>query len=208
MAAEQVVSEGYKAVELVVASGIGGTVVGVIMNFWVGKKLQAQQHEHDKRIIEYTSLHDKQAEIIADFYAQLSGLYGSIEQLMAEYQLREMKEEIEREHPHIQKSKQIGLTGEEQEAVNIVKVCNMELFEFYRKNKIYLSSIACELTNRFCTLASYLAVNYHNVTSKDEDGKLYVTSEVKKVWDKAIEVIPKLLTQLEKEFRDILGVKS
>ena len=51
-------------------------------------------------------------------------------------------------------------------------------------------------------------MNYSSVTFKDEDGKLYVTSEVKDVWDKAIEVIPELLTQLENEFRDILGVKS
>jgi hypothetical protein len=166
MAVEQAVSEGYKAVELVVASGIGG-VLGTLITFLVSWKLQTQKHEHNKRIIEYTSLHDKQAEIIADFYAQLSGLYGSIEQLMGKYQMREMKEEIEREHPYIPKSKQIGLTEEEQKAVDAVKICDKELFEFYRKKKIYLSLAVCELTNRFCNLASYLAMNYHNVTFKE-----------------------------------------
>lgn len=50
--------------------------------------------------------------------------------------------------------------------------------------------------------------NYQNVALKDEKGNLYVSSEVKKVWDKAIETIPQLLSLLEVEFRDILGVKS
>ncbi len=166
------------------------------------------QLEAQKRVIEYTSLHDKRGHIIADFYAQLSCLYGSIEQLMSKYRMREIKEDIEKEHPYIPRSKQIGLSAEEQQAIDAVKACNMELFEFYRKNKIYLSLTVCELTDRFCTLASYLAMNYHNVTFKDKEGKLIVASKVKEVWDMAIETIPKLLTQLEKEFRDILGVKS
>ena len=207
MSIEQAWYEGYKAVELVVASGIGGTIVGVIMKFWVEKRLQVQRYEHDKKIIEYTSLHDKQAEIIANFYSLLSDLYGRIEQLMSKYQMREMKEDIEREPPCVAKSKHIGLTSDEQQAIDAVQICNKSLYEFYRKNKIYFSPIACDLTNRFCTLTSYLSMNYLSVTYKDENGNLYVDPKVKEVWDKAVETIPQLLTQLEDEFRDILGVK-
>jgi len=165
------------------------------------------QLEAQKRVIEYTSLHGKRAHIIADFYARLSDLYGCIQRLMGEYQMREMKEEIEKEHPYIPRSERIGLTVEEQQAIDAVRACNKELFEFYRRNKIYLSLIVCDLTDRFCTLTSYLAMNYHNVTFKDHDGNLYVNPKVKEVWDKAIETIPNLLVQLEIEFRDILGVK-
>jgi len=207
MSEQQSLSTGIEVLKLIVAGGIGGTVASCIGNWFVNKKLQAQKHEHEKRIIEYTSLHDRQAQIIADFYAQLAELYRSIEHLMATYEMRERKEAIEKEHPYIPRSKQRGWTPEEKQAVDTVKAYNKELFEFYRKNKIYLSPAVCELTDRFCTLASYLAINYHNVTFKDEDGYLFVNPEVKEVWDKAIETIPKLLTQLEKEFRDILGVK-
>ena len=121
---------------------------------------------------------------------------------------RLMKEEIEKDHPYIPRSEQIGLTVEEQQAIDAVHVCNKDLFEFYRKNRIYFSLAICNLTDRFCGLASYLAMEYLGVTYKDEAGNLYVNSKVKEVWDKATETIPQLLTQLEIEFRDILGVKS
>lgn len=165
------------------------------------------QLEAQKRVIEYTSLHDKRGQIIADFYAQLSDLDMCIQHLMGAYQMREIKEEIEKEHPYVPRSKQIGLTAEEQQRVDAVKACNNKLFEFYSRNKIYFNPAICELTDRFCGLTSYMEMNYHNVTYKDEDGKLIVTLEVKEVWDKAIETIPNLLVQLEKEFRYILGVK-
>lgn len=224
MAEEQLISaEVVEALKLIASGGFGAAIIGIIGKLVFDRKLQIQKAEYDKqleslksklqletqkKVIEYTSLHDKQAQIIADFYAQLSGLYGSIEHLMARYRMREIKEDIEKEHPYIPRSKQIGLTAEEQQAVDAVEACNKDLFEFYRKNKIYLSLAVCDLTDRFCTLASYLAMNYHNVTFKDENGNLYVNPKVKEVWDKAIETIPKLLTQLEIEFRDILGVNS
>jgi len=209
MAEEQAISTGIEALKLIVAGGIGGAVASCIGNWFVSKKLQALKHQDDKRIIEYTSLHDKQAQIITDFYAQLADLYGCIERLMGEYRMREIKEQVEKELPHFPSPpKEIGLTAEEQKKIDAVHACNKELFEFYRRNKIYLSIIVCDLTDRFCTLASYLAMNYHNMVYKDEAGNLYVHRKVKDVWDKAIETIPGLLTQLEIEFRDILGVKS
>jgi hypothetical protein len=224
MSEQQAISTVLEALKLIAAGGIGGAIASCIGNWFVNKKLQAQKHEHDKQleslksnlqletqkqVIEYTSLHDKQAQIIADFYARLSDLYGCIQRLMGAYRMREIKEQIEKENPDLPAPpKQIALTAEEQKAIDAEHTCNKELFEFYRRNKIYLSLVVCELTDRFYGLASYLAMEYHSVTFKDRDGKLYVNSEVKEVWDKAIETIPKLLIQLEKEFRGILGVKS
>lgn len=224
MAEELLISTGaVEALKLIVSGGIGAAIIGIIGKLFVDRKLQNQKVEYDKQleslksklhletqkqVIEYTSLHDKQAQIIADFYAQLAGLYICIERLMSQYQLRVMKEKIEKNHPYIPRSKQIGLTVEEQQAIDAVHACNKDLFEFYRKNRIYFSLAICNLTDRFCGLASYLAMEYLGVTYKDEAGNLYVDSKVKEVWDKAIEIIPQLLTQLEIEFRDILGVKS
>ncbi len=223
MAEEQLISTGIvEALRLIVSGGIGAAIIGFIGKLFVDRKLQNQKAEYDKQleslksklhletqkqVIEYTSLHDKQAQIIADFYAQLAGLYICIERLMSKYQMRVMKEEIEKDHPDILRSKQIDLTVQEQQAIDAVHTCNKDLFEFYRKNRIYLSLAICELTDRFCGLASYLAMEYENVTYKDEAGKLFVHPKVKEVWDKAIVTIPILLTQLEKEFRDMLGVK-
>jgi len=51
-------------------------------------------------------------------------------------------------------------------------------------------------------------MNYHNVAIKDKDGNLWVNPEVKRVWDGAVATIPGLLTLLEREFRDLLGVTS
>jgi hypothetical protein len=167
------------------------------------------QLEAQKRVIEYTLLHGKRGQIIADFYAQLADLYICIERLMSQYRMREIKEQIEKELPDLASPpKQIGLTAEEQQAIDAVHACNKKLFEFYKKNRIYFSLAICNLTDRFCGLASYLAIEYLDVTYKDEAGNLYVNPKVKEVWDKAIETIPQLLTQLELEFRDILGVKS
>ena len=78
----------------------------------------------------------------------------------------------------------------------------------YGRNKIYFSLTVCQLADRLGNLAYFLSSNYQNVALKDEKGNLYVSSEVKQVWDKAVETIPKLLSLLEAEFRDILGVKS
>jgi hypothetical protein len=223
MSEQQAISTGLEALKLIAAGGIGAAIIGVIGKLVVDRKLQAQKHEHDKQIeslksklqleaqkkvIEYTSLHDKQAQIIADFYAKLSDLYRCIQGLVGEYSMRELRETIEKHLPCIPQSGWTDLTDEEKKNIDEARACNEKLFEFYRRNKIYLSLVVCELTDRFCTLASYMAMNYHNVTFKDEDGKLVVASVVKEVWDKAIETIPNLLIQLEKEFRGILGVKS
>jgi hypothetical protein len=224
MSEQQAISTGLEALKLIVTGGIGAAIIGIIGKVVVDRKLQKQKAEYDKQleslksklhletqkqVIEYTSLHDKQAQIIADFYAQLAGLYICIERLMSQYRTRETKEQIEKELPDLASPpKQIGLTAKEQEAVDAVHACNKNLFEFYRKNRIYFSLVICNLTDRFCGLASYLAIEYPSVTYKDEAGNLYVNSKVKEVWDKAIETIPQLLTQLEIEFRDILGVKS
>lgn len=223
MSEQQAISTGLEALKLIVTGGIGAAIIGIIGKVVVDRKLQKQKAEYDKQleslksklhletqkqVIEYTSLHDKQAQIIADFYARLSDLYSSIQSLMGQYRMREIKEQIEKENPDLpQPPKQIGLTAKEQQEIDAVHACNKELFEFYRRNKIYLSLVVCELTDRFCGLASYLAMEYLSVTFK-KDGKLIVAPVVKEVWDKAIETIPKLLTQLEIEFRDILGVKS
>ena len=228
MAEEQLISTGViEAFKLIASGGFGGAIVGIIGKLVVDRKLQNQKAVYDKqleslkskllletqkKVIEYTSLHDKQAQIIADFYAQLSRLYGSIERLMGESWIRQRKDKIKKEHPDIQpyipSSEQIGLTNKEIQVIDKVESCNKELFEFYSKNKIYFSLAVCELTDRFYKLASYLAFIYQDVTLKDEDGRSYVNPKAKEVWDMSIKTIPKLLTQLEKEFRDILGVKA
>lgn len=172
----------------------------------------SMQLESQKRIIEYTSLHGKRAEVIADLYSRLFQLQGWIQRLLFEYQHREIREDLDKKY--YQKNREEWklvegihtLSAEEEQKVKELSSHMSELYEFYGKYKIYFSSNTCDLIDRFSTLASYLATNYQNVALKDNDGNLYVNPDVKVVWDRAIETIPTLLVELEKEFRSILGV--
>ena len=227
MAEEQLISVEVvvEAIKLIVSGGLGGTIVGIIGKLVVDRKLQNQKAVYDKqleslkskllletqkKVIEYTSLHDKQAQIIADFYKRLSYLYESIQRLLLKYQIREWKKEIEKdeEPPIVPSYAQLSLTAEEKQVISEVETYNKELWDFYRINKIYLSLKICQLTDRFCGLTWNLAGSYFDVTYKNDKGQLYVSKNVKECWDKTVEIIPKLLIQLEKEFRVILGVKS
>lgn len=170
------------------------------------------QLESQKRIIEYTSLHGRRAEIIAELYGLIYELYQSIQKLLFEYQHREIREDIDRKY--YQEKRQDWemkpgihtLIEHEQARMDELSSKTRNFFEFYGRHKIYFDPGICDLIDRFSTLSSYLATNYEEIALKDNEGNLYVNPEVKRVWDKAIETIPGLLQLLENEFREILGV--
>jgi len=70
MAVEQAVSEGYKAVELVVASGIGG-IIGTVVTFFVSWKLQTQKHKHDKQFTVHKLQFKKEFELYVELWKAL-----------------------------------------------------------------------------------------------------------------------------------------
>lgn len=173
------------------------------------------QLEAQKRIIEYTSLHEKRAELIADLYSRLYQLYNSIQKVLFEYEHRLIREEVDRKDPSFSKRQNWEmipgihfLDANEEKQLKELSLLISEFYNFYSSHKIYFTPQVCDLIDRFAGLAAYLKMNYGNIALKDKDGKLYVNPEIKEVWDKAIEAIPLLLSNLEGEFRTILGVGS
>ena len=173
------------------------------------------QLEAQKRIIEYSSLHERRAELIADLYSRLYQLYNSIQRVLFEYEHRQIREDVDRKDPLSrtrepwQKVPGIHfLDAEEEKRVKELSTLTAQFHEFYCTHKIYFTPPVCNLIDRFSALAAYLVMNYENVALKDENGNLYVNPEIKEVWDRAIETIPLLLSNLEGEFRTILGVSS
>jgi len=173
------------------------------------------QLKAQKRIIEYTSLHEKRGELIADLYSRLYQLYNSIQKVLFEYEHRQIREDVDRKDPSFSKRQQWEmipgihfLDANEEKQLKELSALISEFYNFYSTHKIYFTPQVCDLIDRFAGLAAYLKMNYQNVALKDKDGKLYVNPEIKDVWDKAIEAIPSLLSNLEVEFRTILGVGS
>ena len=70
MAVEQAVSEGYKAVELVVASGIGG-IIGTIVTFYTNHKLQSLKHKQDKQFTVHKLQFSKEFELYCELWKAL-----------------------------------------------------------------------------------------------------------------------------------------
>ncbi|TKJ34601.1 MAG: hypothetical protein CEE38_17150 [Planctomycetes bacterium B3_Pla] len=166
------------------------------------------QLEAQKRVIEYSSLHTRRGELIADLYSRLSDLDESIQHLILKYQLGQYQEEITKEMPMIPTEIRTDLRPDEKKMLEKLTSANLEFWNFYKKKKIYFSTRVCDLVDRFSGLAFFLESNYENVTFKDGAGNILVNPKVQEVWDKASKTIPQLLSQLETEFRDILGVKS
>jgi hypothetical protein len=178
----------------------------------IEKLRSSLQLEAEKRSVEFTSLHEKRVSMIAELYAHLYDLQSCVNYLYLQYQSREIREDIDRKY--LQKTRKEWnlepgidtLDPEEEESVKKLGHEVISFLEFYKRNRIYFSSGACNLIDRFVGLSSYCYSNYRNVALKDKDGNLLVNSKVKQVWDKALEVIPQLLIELENEFRRILGV--
>jgi hypothetical protein len=171
------------------------------------------QLEAQKRMVEYSSLHERRAGLIADLYSRLYQLYNSIQKVLFEYERRQIREDVNRKDPSFSKrqpwEKIPGihfLDSDEQKQLKELSTLVSEFHNFYSTHKIYFTPQVCNLIDRFAGLAAYLKMNYENVALKDKDGNLYVNPEVKEVWDKAVEAIPLLLLNLEGEFRTILGV--
>jgi len=167
--------------------------------------------EAEKKIIEYTSLHAKRASLVTEMYAKLYDLHNAITKLLCEYQDREIREDVDKKrHPKWEPGKMVygvhTLNEDEEKALKELSSLTSDFYVFYGRNKIYFAETICNLVDRFTTLASYMSFNYHNVALKDEHGELYVNPEIKRVWDKAIEVMPELLSLMEQEFRKLLGV--
>jgi hypothetical protein len=192
---------------------LGSIGIGAGALAWLVKKFLSQllekdiekfkstlQFEAQKQLIEYGSLHKRRAELISELYEKLSQVDLAAQLLPWQLQLREYKEEYGQQN-------KLLLEQHEKEKVEDLSSKWRDMSQFYTKNKIYFNPAVCELIDKFQTLTGFISVNYENVAFKDDDGNLYVNPNVKRVWDAAHQSLPEAKLNLEKEFREILGVQ-
>jgi hypothetical protein len=171
------------------------------------------QSEALRQHVVFGSLHTRRAEVIVELYGKLDDLDRAVYIVLTQQWFREIREDSDRQGfgpPKDQFPLRPGyelLSSEEQRDVDSLRGVVSDFYQFYGRHKIYFTPEACELLNRFGTLSSFLAWNYHNIALKDKEGKPYVNPEVKEVWDGAVGTIPQLKVLLEKEFRSLLGVR-
>jgi len=163
---------------------------------------------------QFITLHTKRAEIIAELYELLFEVNSQIQIVNFEFEHREIREDIDRKFHRNHReewSLEAGvdtLNEKEESEIELLREATSNLFNFYKKYRLYFTSQVCEEIDKFLTLTSYMQSNYRNIALKDTDGNLLVNPKVKEMWDKANEIIPYVLQQLEAHFRKILGVHN
>ncbi|MEZ5493003.1 MAG: hypothetical protein R3E61_00040 [Pseudomonadales bacterium] len=173
--------------------------------------LQISAHRH---AVEYSSLHARRAEYIAELYSKSVKLYQGIISLSMELGKRSFRAEQYENHekrnaePWEIKEGIHTLSPEEEIKAKSLHKEYKEFMSFYNEKKIYFSEEVCSLIESFANLAGYMGVMYQNVALRDEDDSPYINPMVEKTWFKAGEKVPKLLEELEKEFRMLLGVSG
>lgn len=166
----------------------------------------------EKQALQYASLHAKRAEIMAELYERLYDMQGHLQMLKFEYEHREIREDIDRKYHRGRREEWVlepgidTLSPEEEEKIILLQDTTNTLFNFYKKYRLYFTAEICTEIDKSLSLASYLQSNYRNIALKDVDGNLLVNAKVKKMWDKAYEIIPNVLQYIESKFREILGV--
>lgn len=222
-------------IALAIIVSIGGASLVIIgLSGWLGKiwanrLMQADIAKHNKDLeehkatlariesehgIRFSKLHARQAEVISQIYANLYELQFALNLIKFELAGREIREDNDRKYFRATREEWEMREGidtlapEEKERIDSLQKSLREMQHFYGTNRLYLPLQCCNAMDRLSIGASFIASNYHNVAIKDKDGNLLVNPQVKRVWDAAHEEIPKLLEQLDKEFRTAIGMSQ
>jgi len=225
------VEEVFQVAAAIIASVGGAAVIFAVLSAWIGKiwanrlmQRDIARHQEDlerlkselKRLesehsVRFARLHERQAEVIASLYEKLYQFNIALHRLLFEYQHREIREDLDRRFYLNKREEWILVPGihtlrpEESERIDEVSKAATDIHVFYGTRKLYLPASCCTLMDRLSSLAAFVATSYQNIALKDNDGNLLVHPDVKRVWDAAIQTIPQLLAELEKEFRLALG---
>lgn len=172
------------------------------------------QIETQRRSIEFSALHTKRAEFIAELYAKLLSLQLGASGLTREIELREgqiekqIKETFKELEPVKSKlrTQTHQLSAKEKELVKVLQLSTEEFRSFYLEKKIYFSPEICKLIEKISGSAGYMAATYEYVAIEDVDDTSILDPVFREFWGKCGDRIPKILQLLEKEFRLLLGV--
>lgn len=220
-------------IALAIIGSVGGSAVIIAgLSSWLGKVwanriMQSEIAKHNEELsiiksnltkvenehqIRFTNVHEKQASAISELYSLLYEVNSGRDRMLMQLTCRNIREEADREFNNCEEWEYIygihTLTDEEKVLTENLKNAIAALYDFYGKNRLYLSLRCCELMDRVAGLSSFISGNYSNVAIKDSKGNLMVHPDVKKAWDSSVEAIPQLLPHLEQEFRAHLGINQ
>lgn len=156
-----------------------------------------------KRLTQFSNLHEKRVEVIAELYGLLLAmgldLRSAVSAVSGEARLAISAEPIVYTEGYIQRR-----LDEARESV--------EAFEgYFRRHRIYLPESLVEKTERFCaqTRATSIGLLLTHLrgtdASQDESRKQEYETSLKEVSEEVSRKIPSLSQDIETEFRELLG---
>lgn len=147
--------------------------------------LQKSAFEHQTR---YQSLHTKRAEIIAELYRLLVQAEQDATSLARPFQ-------ASGEPSQEEKNKQAFQSGK-------------SLYDFFEKNRIYFRQDSCERISIFIQGLYRSLVDFSPVlhSLSEVSGGKDRTEDWIKVWEKLTKELPPIKADIEREFREILGL--
>jgi len=147
--------------------------------------LQKTSFEHQTR---YQNLHVKRAEVIAELYRLL----------------------VQAEHDAISLANPFQNSAEpsqNEKRVQAYKSGTM-LFEFFEQNRIYFKQESCERVSSFIN-GLYNALSEFNIVIDSLENQRGGKTKIEywaNVWEKLTKELPPIKAEIEKEFREILGL--
>lgn len=177
-------------------SGIIAFVVKAIINNLLNKdietykaKLQSTLTEHQ---IRFAKLHEERAMVMKELYRRLVKMHKSLYTFMHPFQR-------EGDLPMNEKQKNAGYAV-------------WDFVTYYDDNKLYFSQTICNLIE---DIYDYVKKSWREFTMFPSYEKFFdhelENRRIQKwdiAWDKISVIVPKLMNQLENEFRKLLGVEA
>jgi len=175
----------------IIGTGIIGWLIRSIIKTWLDKDIEKYKWKLNRESVRFSKLYSERARIIRDLYYKLFDFEQAMSSFVSPVQWAG-------ERPMKEKRKIAAETGN-------------EFRDYYKRNKIYLSEKVSEILEKIDKIFIESWIDFTTFEIYDQDSRvLKPTEKMKKwieVWDKIRLDIPILRTQLEKEFRQILGVE-
>lgn len=175
----------------IIGTGIMGWLIRSVIKLWLDKDIEKYKWKLNKEYVRFSKLYSERAKIIRDLYYKLFDFEQAVSSFVSPVQWAGEK-------PMKEKLKIVDETGK-------------EFRDYYKKNKIYLSEIVWGILEKIDKIFIKSLIEFTTFEIHDQDSKVLKPLEKMKkwteIWDKIRLDIPTLRSQLEKEFRQILGVE-
>jgi hypothetical protein len=182
-----------------ISSGLIAWIIRSIINSFLKRDIENYKNKLMESQIRFTKLHEERATVIRDLYYKLVELDDNLKSLICPLQLA-------------------GDINLKKKFKKSTKAGN-NFLDFSHKNRIYFNNEINDIIDKINSLMKRAFYDFRSAQEMDELSKQvssrkegsWINKEKMEKWNKAWDTItleiPKLKEQLEKEFREILGVK-